>query len=162
MKHHSTRPAALALAAALAASGAARAQPAAEPGPDRARLIGAWHMVSMEEEAPNGALTHREDRTAMLVYTADGHVSVQVMYPAADMASPDNSPYSKDGYEASFGSYDVDEATHTVTHHVRGALVRGLIGRDLPRVMRFSADGRLTLRSARPAERWSVTWEHER
>ena len=38
-------------------------------------------MVSMEEQGPDGTPTHHADRTAMLVYTADGHVSVQVMYP---------------------------------------------------------------------------------
>ena len=163
MRTHTIRTAALAVVAMIAAAGSAPAQSSgqAAAGPDRARLVGAWHMVSMEEQAPDGKLTHRDDRDAMLVYTADGHVSVQVMYPASDISSTTNSPYSKDGYEASFGSYDVDEQAHTVTHHVRGSLVRTLIGRDLPRVMQFSTDGHLTLRSARPEEKWSVTWEHD-
>lgn len=37
---------------------------------------------------------------------------------------------------------------------------RALIGKSLPRVMQFCADGHLTLCSARPEEKWSVTWEH--
>lgn len=130
-------------------------------GSDRDKLIGAWHMVSMEEQAPDGTLSHHADRAAMLVYTADGHVSVQVMYPASEIASTTNSPYSQAGYEASFGSYDVDEQAHIVTHHVQGALGRALVGKILPRLMQFSADGHLTLRSARPEEKWSVTWEHD-
>ena len=44
----------------------------------------------------------------MLIYTRDGHVSVQLMYPKADMAL--SNQYVQAGYEASFGSYDVDEA----------------------------------------------------
>ena len=47
-------------------------------------------------------------------------MSVQLMYPgSAETLSND---YVLKGYEASFGSFDVDEATHTVTHHVQGFL----------------------------------------
>jgi len=65
------------------------------------------------------------------------------------------------GYEASFGSYDVNEATHTVTHHVLGSNTGDLlVGKDLPRVYQFSANGQLIIKSARPDEHWSVKWEH--
>ena len=48
----------------------------------------------------------------------------------------------QNGYEASFGSYDVDEAAHTLTHHVQGSITRDLlVGKDLPRVYQFTADG---------------------
>ena len=124
-------------------------------------MIGARHRVSMEEQAPDGRLTHHADRDAMLVDTADGHVSVQVMDPASEIASSTDPPSALSGHQASFGSYDVDEQAHTVTQHVRGSLVRTPIGRDLPRVMQVSSDGHLTLRSARPEETWSVTWEHD-
>ena len=148
--------------AACAALGftAARAADASGAHPDRDRLIGAWHMVAMEEEGPNGAVTRHTERTGMLVYSADGHVSVQVMYPRSEAGTTANAAYQQNGYEASFGSFDVDEQAHTVTHHVRASLVRSLIGKDLPRVMRFSPDGHLTLRAADPTETWSVTWEH--
>jgi len=66
-----------------------------------------------------------------------------------------------DKYEGSFGSYDVDEGRHTLTHHVQGSNTRDLlVGKDLPRVYQFTADGKLIIRSARPDEHWSVTWEH--
>ena len=55
----------------------------------------------------------------------------------------------------------MDEATHTLTHHVQGSNTRDLlVGKDLPRVYQFTADGKLIIRSARPDEHWSVTWEH--
>jgi len=103
------------------------------------------------------------ERTAvpigMLIYTRDGHMSVQLMYPKS--ASALSNEYVQNGYEASFGSYDINDATHTVTHHVQGSNTRDLlVGKDLPRVYQFSADGHLVVRSARPDERWSVTWEH--
>jgi hypothetical protein len=150
----------LAVFAALGASGA-HAADQGRARSDRDRLIGAWHMVSMEEEGPGGTMTHHTERTGMLVYSADGHVSVQVMYPASEAGTTANAAYQQDGYEASFGSFDVDEQTHTVTHHVQGSLVRSLIGKNLPRVMQFSSDGHLTLRSADAREKWSVTWEHD-
>ena len=55
--------------------------------------------------------------------------------------------------------YEVDEAAHTVTHHVEGALLRSLIGKNLTRVYRF--EGRqLILTSSRPDEHWTIAWEH--
>jgi hypothetical protein len=93
----------------------------------------------------------------MLIYTADGHMSVQLMYPRS--AGALSNQYVRDGYEASFGSYEVDEATHTLTHHVQGSITRELlVGQDLPRLYQLTDDGDLVIRSARPEEHWSVTW----
>ena len=125
--------------------------------PTRVRLIGAWRLVSMEEPGPDGKLNHITDRKGMLIYTADGHVSVQLMLPQSE--SGVSNDYVKDGYEASFGSYDVNEEAHTVTHHVQGSVTRVLVGKDLPRAFQFS-DGHLIIKSIRPDEHWSVTWEH--
>jgi hypothetical protein len=86
-------------------------------------------------------------------------MSVQLMYPPS--ASAQSNEYVFDGYEASFGSYDVDEAKHTLTHHVQGSNTRDLlVGKNLPRVYQITPDGKLIIRSARPEEHWSVTWEH--
>ena len=42
----------------------------------------------------------------MLIYTRDGHMSVQLMYPKIGERRLSNE-YVQAGYEASFGSYDV-------------------------------------------------------
>jgi hypothetical protein len=95
----------------------------------------------------------------MLIYTRDGHMSVQLMYP--ESAKTLSNEYVLNGYEASFGSYDVDEIAHTLTHHVQGSVTRDfLVGKDLPREFEFTVDGHLIIRSARPDEHWSVTWQH--
>ena len=95
----------------------------------------------------------------MLLYTRDGHMSVQLMYPAS--ANTPSNAYVLNGYEASFGSYDVDETTHTVTHHVQGSITGDLlVGKDLPRNFEFTSDGHLIIRSTRPDEHWIVTWAH--
>jgi hypothetical protein len=66
--------------------------------------------------------------------------------------------YSEGGYEASWGTYKVDELAHTFTFHIEGALVRTLIGKDLPRSYEFFGN-RLRVKSTRADEQWSVTWE---
>jgi hypothetical protein len=151
----------LALAAALCGQpGQLLAQDAGSSvGVLKQKLIGAWRMVSMEEEGSDGAMTRHTERSGMLIYTADGHVSVQVMYPESEIGTSANADYQLGGYEASFGSYEINEQTGVVTNHYEASLVRKLIGKPLPRIMQFTSDGRLTLRAADPKEKWSVTWE---
>ena len=128
-----------------------------DTGPANEKLVGAWRLVSLRGPGPDGKMTRTTDIKGMLLYTRDGHMSVQLMYPKS--ASELTNDYVKDGYEASFGSYDVDERAHTVTHHVQGSITDGLVGRDLPRAFQIS-DGQLIIKSTRPDEHWSVTWEH--
>jgi hypothetical protein len=130
----------------------------AASGPARRKLIGAWHLVSMEEPGPDGKLRHITGRTGQLIYTRDGHMSVQLIYPPSESAVSND--YVLNGYEASFGSYDVDESAHIVTHHVQASITRGLIGKNLPRAFQFS-NGNLIIKSIRPDEHWSVTWQHD-
>ena len=66
--------------------------------------------------------------------------------------------YAQGGYEASYGRYDVDERTHTWTFRVDGALVRRLVGQDLPRRYEFSGR-QLIVTSTSPDEHWRVAWE---
>ena len=122
------------------------------------RLVGAWRLVWLEEPGANGEV-HRADCTGLLVYTGDGHMSVQVMYrnaPAGGNAAPVQ--YAQGGYEASFGTYEIDELAHTFTFHVEGALVRSLVGKDLTRAYELSGK-QLIVKSSDPNEHWRVAWE---
>jgi Lipocalin-like domain len=125
----------------------------------RHRFIGAWRLAWLEEPGADGNI-HRADCTGLLVYTRDGHMSVQVMYrnpPAGTNAAPVQ--YAQGGYEASFGTYEIDESAHTFIFHVEGALVRTLIGKDLPRAFELSGK-QLVVKSTHPEEHWRVAWEH--
>ena len=125
----------------------------------REQFIGAWGLAWLEEPDAEGKV-HRADCTGMLVYTRDGHMSVQVMYrnPRAETnAAP--VLYAQGGYEASSGTHQIDERAHTFTFHVEGALVRSLIGKDLPRLFEFSGK-QLIVKSSNPNEHWRVAWEH--
>lgn len=129
-------------------------------GSAQEKLIGAWHLVRIDAPGPNGKPASGQQPKGMLIYSRDGHMSVQLMYPPS--ANSLSNEYVLNGYEASFGSYDVNETAHTVTHHVQGSITRDrLVGKDLPRKFEFTADGHLLIRSTRPDEHWSVMWEHE-
>jgi hypothetical protein len=151
------------LAAFVAIAGLAQAQSSkkqvAELHAAREKLIGAWHLVHIDSPGQDGKPTDIHQPQGMLIYTGDGHMSVQLMYPKSTNAL--SNEYVQNGYEASFGSYEVDEAKHMLTHHVQGSITGDLlVGRDLPRIYQFTADGKLIIRSARLDEHWSVTWEH--
>ena len=115
------------------------------------RFIGAWRLDSLEEPGADGTI-HKADCSGMFAFTADGHVSVQVMYRTAQTGSA----YAQSGYEASYGSYHVDDAS-TFTFHVEGALVRSLIGKDLKRAYKFSGN-HLIVTSVDRNEHWRVVW----
>ena len=151
--------AAFTMVVATTAVSQAQTAKAGDQSPAKGQLIGAWQLVRIEAPGPDGKPLPIAQPNGMLIYTRDGHMSVQLMYPKS--ASASNNEYVQDGYEASFGSYDIDEATHTLTHHVQGANTRDLlVGKDLPRVYQFTREGHLILKSARAEEHWSVTWEH--
>ncbi len=123
------------------------------------RFIGAWRLAWLEEPGADGKID-RADCTGLLVFTHDGHMSVQVMY-RNPQAGAEGGPvqYAQSGYEASFGTYQIDETTHTFTFHVEGAMVRSLIGKDLPRSFELSSN-QLIVKSTKPDEHWRVAWEH--
>jgi hypothetical protein len=150
-------------AVTLSANPDISAQDRGASGGIRDRFVGAWRLVWLEEEGVDGQI-HRADCSGLLVYTHDGHMSVQVMYrnPQANSQATANAApvqYAQGGYEASFGTYEIDERARHFTFHVEGALVRTLIGKDLKRVFEFSGK-QLIVKSPSQDEHWRVAWEH--
>ena len=121
------------------------------------QFTGAWHLLWLEEPDANGNV-HRADCTGLLVYTSDGHMSVQVMYRNPHSQSG-GVQYAAGGYEASYGRFEVDD-DHTFTYHVDGALVRTLIGKDLKRTYEISGK-QMIVKSPDPNEHWRVAWEKD-
>ena len=122
------------------------------------QFVGAWRLAWLEERGVDGKV-HRSDCSGLLVYTGDGHMSVQVMYkePQAGTGMA-TVQYAQGGYEASFGTYEIDERRHRFTFHVDGALVRTLVGKKLTRAYDFSGK-QLIVKSSNPDENWKVAWE---
>ena len=124
-----------------------------ERNPDiQNRFVGAWKLVSLEEPGADGQI-HKANCSGMFVFTNDGKASVQVMYSNAQAGSA----YAQGGYEASYGSYRINDSS-TFTLHIAGAIVRTLIGRDLKRQYEIKKN-RLTVKSTDPNEHWKVVWE---
>lgn len=145
----------------LAAMSPAHSEDKKDAADGKEKLIGAWRLAWLDEPGADGKIIHITDAKGSLIYTADGQVSVQVMYATAE-SNATSSPvqYAQRGYEASFGRFVVDEAAHTVTHHYDGSLVRSLLNKDFPRMYSF-ADGKLIIKSTRPDEHWAVGWERK-
>jgi hypothetical protein len=124
----------------------------------RGQFVGAWRLARLEQSGVDGKIQNTHS-AGLLVFTDDGHMSVQIMEgnPQAQAAAGPEQ-YSQGGYEASFGTYQIDDSSHTFTFHVEGALVRSLVGKDLPRAFELSGK-QLIVKSARPDEHWRVVWE---
>jgi hypothetical protein len=113
--------------------------------------------VQLDEPDAEGTV-RKADCTGLLVYTADGHMAVQVMYRNAQTGGQSGPvQYAQGGYEASFGRYEVNDG-HTFTFHVEGAMAHSLIGKDLSRAFEFSGN-QLIVTSTNPNEHWRAVWE---
>jgi hypothetical protein len=79
-----------ALAAFVAIAGLAQAlsskKQVAEQHAAREKLIGAWHLVHIDSPGQDGKPTDIPQPQGMLIYTRDGHMSVQLMYPKSTNA----------------------------------------------------------------------------
>jgi hypothetical protein len=144
----------------------------------RERLVGAWRLTDVVEESPDGSVVrrpHGERPIGLLLYTADGHMSAQIMrrergaVASADWSDLTPGEYEEEarGYFAYSGSYEVDEQAATVTHIVTVALFPGLVGSRQPRAVELDRDV-LVLSSPSPAISGGklvttrVSWERAR
>jgi hypothetical protein len=154
-----TRLSALCVVALLAVAARAVLGQAGDNLSARERLVGGWRLISIEQRdaRPNA---RKVECCGLFVFTNDGHLSVQVMRrEPAGQAATASDQYSRAGYEATYGTYVVDESTRTFTFHVEGSLVADLVGKDLPRRYEFSGK-HLIVTSTNPNEHWKATWEH--
>jgi hypothetical protein len=125
----------------------------------RERLVGGWRLISMEQQDA-GPNARKVECCGLFVFTNDGHLSVQVMRREPEgQGAAASGQYSRGGYEATYGTYAVDERSHTFTFHVEGSLVADLVGKDLPRRYQFSGK-QLIVTSTDSNEHWKATWEH--
>jgi len=91
-----------------------------------------------------------EDPLALLIYDRTGHFAAQ--FEKRDRsgnveAGPTdamNNTHARDGYDAYFGTYRVDDARGTVTQELMGSLSAGNVGMVLTRAMEVT-DGTLRI-----------------
>jgi hypothetical protein len=134
----------------------------------RSRLIGAWQLVSWFEQAPSGERVHPlgENAVGQIVYTADGHVSAQLVREEVPLflhddwrkATADESARAWMGYFGYFGTFSIDEEKQAVIHHVEGSWFPNLRNTDQVRFFRFE-EGRLVLDADTQWGKVRIIWE---
>jgi len=124
----------------------------------REKLIGAWHLVRIDVPGHDGKSVPIPRPKGLLIYTRDGHMSVQLMYP--ESANTLSNEYVLNGYEASFGDYDVDETAHTDAPRTGIEYTHFACWQRSAAQVRIHSRRHLVIRSSRADEHWSVTWEH--
>lgn len=135
--------------------------------PPAAGLVGSWSLESWSELRPGAAPVHPlgPDAIGRILYTADGHMSAQIMRPhrprlaVADWraASEAERAGAWGDYFGYFGRYTVDAGRGTVVHHVEGAAFPNLVGADQVRRLRFEGD-RLVLEGDIPGGIVRIVW----
>jgi len=123
------------------------------------RFYGVWRYVGSTLDGK--PIPGRGDNPKGLIhYDPSGQMSVQVAPDlprgkAGKEATPDEASAALSGYVAYFGTYSIDEAARTVTHHRHASVQPGDVG-DLVRGYEFAGD-RLILRP--PGTTHEVIWE---
>jgi hypothetical protein len=136
-------------------------------------LVGTWRLVSFEARDSKGQLQYPlgEHVSGLLMYDAGGNMSAHVMrndrsrFAANDPGRGTDAEVRAafDGHASYFGTYTIDEATQTVTHHVRGAWYPNWIGYDQLRYFKFEGSHLLLftppLVSSGESLEYVATWE---
>jgi hypothetical protein len=135
------------LALALLVSAPAFSQNSKSP------LIGAWRMTSLEVGAEGNL--QPIPYSGQIIFTEAGTMSVQAMNPDPNAAP---TPYTANGYEAFYGTVDIDDTEKRFVVTVESSLVRNLIGQKMERVFEVSGD-QLILTPMDPSEGFRVTYE---
>jgi len=136
-------------------------------------LVGTWRLLSRIDRDPSDAPVDERslgsDPLALLFFDAAGNFAAQFMRRdrSAAAAAPEftaqNNTTAVGGYDAYFGTYEVDEASGDVHTHLVAALSPSHVGATLIRNMKVE-DGKLILRLATttpdnmPVNR-TLTWE---
>jgi Lipocalin-like domain len=117
----------------------------------RERIVGAWQLESRTVRSAGGELLDPvlgRQPTGRLFYDASGNMTLQMMRQERAQAisrpanpTDANNPRIVLGYDAYFGTYAVNEAAGTITHHVQGSLFPEDLGKDFLRA--FTIDGDL-------------------
>jgi Lipocalin-like domain len=136
-------------------------------------LVGTWRLISFEARDSEGRVQYPlgQNVSGLLVYDGAGNICAHVMRNDRSLFAAKDPAHGTDAelraafedYSSYFGTYTIDQAKQTVTHHVRGAWYPNWIGHD--QVRHFKFDGSRLLLSASPmiwggqSLEYVLTWE---
>lgn len=137
------------------------AQVAATPKNGADALVGTWRLIAFEDVEDGKILRpFGEKPLGLFIYTADGHISIQIANPAnpscfapgklsgrgkmdnrvAAACTPAQMQALLDGTVAYWGTYTVDMAAGIVTHNVLSDVSNGYAGTAQPRPFQLKGD----------------------
>src|SRR5471030_2805954 len=106
-------------------------------------LVGTWTLLSLGSQSAAGEMSHPfgEDARGLLMYDAHGRMSVVLtradrpVFASDDPArgTPAEIKAAYEGFNAYYGTYSIDEARGTVTHHVEANSFPNWVGTDQQR-----------------------------
>ena len=155
------------------------AQAATTMAAERKKFIGMWKLISGEsKDQITGEVLYPWGRNPFgrLLYDEAGRVFVQLLNPnrrsvggasnrgaaaAIASASVDEMRDMLTGFNAYFGTFDVDQAGGTVIHHLQSALIPSWVGTDQRRRYEFSAAGELILLNTASRADYRLVWRRD-
>ena len=149
----------LVMGATMASGAAAQSSSPSQSGIS-SRFVGTWRLVSIVSGTnPSGEARSR----GVIYYDSTGHMAVQIISNRERPSwrgrpTPEQALDAISGYTAYFGTYTIDEAAQTVTHHREGTLVPGRV--DFVRNFEFAPGERLILTPVNSTTH--LTWERIR
>jgi len=134
----------------------------------RAQIVGAWQLESRTVRKTSGEIlldpVLGKQPTGRLVYDVSGHMMLQMMrQERAQAISVPSNPHDAAnarivlGYDAYFGTFTVNAAEGTITHHVEGSLFPEDLGKDFRRFFRIEGDTFTLSFTSRAPEGFDVT-----
>jgi hypothetical protein len=146
---------------------------------ERKKFIGMWKLISgASKDQITGVVSYPWGKNPFgrLLYDEAGRVFVQLMNPgrrsvggmsnrgaAATIASSsaDEMREMLTGFNAYFGTFDVDQTTGTVIHHLQSALIPSWVGTDQRRKYEFSAAGELIILNTASRADYRLVWQRD-
>ena len=133
---------------------------------DSVNIVGRWNLISINAENPEGDVRYPygEDPFGMLMYDADGYMSVLIMrrgrskFASGDIlgGTPEEIKEAFEKFEAYCGTYEVDEEKSIVTHHIEGARFPNFERMDQVRFFEFFANRLIT--KSKPIPSLGTEW----
>src|SRR5438309_1575541 len=146
---------------------------------ERKKFIGMWKMISGEsKDQVTGAISYPWGKNPFgrLLYDQAGRVFVQLMNPgrrsvggvsnrgaaaAIASASADDMRAMLTGFNAYFGTFDVDQDSGTVIHHLQSALIPSWVGTDPRRKYEFSGPDEFVMLNTASEAAYRLVWHRD-
>jgi hypothetical protein len=145
----------------------------------RSKFVGVWKLISVESrDKVTGEVSYPygANPVGRITYDTAGRMSAQLMNrgrravggsptrsaaAAIREASPQDMRDILTGFASYFGTFDIDESSRTVVHHVQAHLIPSWVGTDLRRTYEFSSGNQLILTAVTDQGTNRLVWQRD-